>query len=363
MALVLEILLGVAILAAFGVAYMSARAWPIYQVVLVVFLFLTTVAFLYLSARTLATHNSWRNLYNNNAKELARLESDTKLLQEGGPPNDQGVADPKGLRQLRQDLQKLAVDRGGVLWDVTLDEVKDNVAQLTLKSAGHGLTPETVVFVFGATPMAEGGKYLGEFKVAAVGEDATKVQITPNLPLTESQAQRFAAYKGPLTMYTRMPIDDRQLFASLDDATRKGLLPAASLAEFAKTDRTLRDYEQVFREHYVQTSLIKDTINRLTSDIARTVAATDEAQKEAGYRQAEKENLTADLQLFQRERQAIADYQATLAATYQQVLGTLKTTFAANRDMAAALTQQQLQAADAINRRAGDAASPGPQPY
>ena len=50
MALVLEILLGVAILASFGIAYFSARTWRIYQVLLAEFLFLALVGFFWLSA-------------------------------------------------------------------------------------------------------------------------------------------------------------------------------------------------------------------------------------------------------------------------------------------------------------------------
>ena len=62
MDLILPIVLGVLILASFFVAYMSAKTWQVYQVVLVVFIFLGTVAFFYLGARTLATHKAWGEL-------------------------------------------------------------------------------------------------------------------------------------------------------------------------------------------------------------------------------------------------------------------------------------------------------------
>ncbi len=360
MALVLEILLGVAILASFVVAYMSARTWQIYQVVLVELLFLSAVGFFYLSARTLATHNAWRSVVNREKANLEQLQTDTKIIQEGGPPNADGVADPPGIRQLRQELKKVAVERGGVIYEVAAAPGDAGALNLTLKSAGHGLLPGSIVFAFSETPYQEGGRYLGEFKVTAVDEDATKVQVVSNLPLTESQAARLAAVAGNVTLYMRMPIDDPEFFAALDDATRQGLLPTGSVQEFAQADRTLRDYELYFRQHYVQRTLLNDAIRKLTSNIERIEAATAEAEKEAQYRQEEKTGLASDLQQFEGERDAIAAYQTSLEAAYKQVLDSLKNTYLANRNMAAQLTESQFQAVEAIDRRTDAAASTQP---
>ncbi len=358
MALVLEILLGVAILASFFIAYMSARTWPIYQVVLVAFLFLGTVTFFYLSARTLKTHDSWRKVVNNARAEVERLERDTKLILEGTQPDAEGVIDPKGIRQLQQDMQKLTIDRGGVLYGVPVDGVADGVVQLTLASTDHGLEPGMVTFVFNEVPRAEGGRYLGEFKVTQVGDDTTKVQIAPNLPLTPEQAERLAATTGPLTLYMTMPIDDAAVFSALDDDARGALLPETSRDEFAKPDRALHDYEQYFHEHFVQVSLLNDAINKLNSNIARMTAATAEAEKEVAFRQNEQEKLTADLAQFEKEKQAIATYRDTLAQFHRGVVEKMKTSFVANRQMAAQITASQLRAAQEIDQRTDAAAQP-----
>lgn len=362
MALVLEILLGVAILASFVIAYFSARTWPIYQVLLAEFLFLSLVGFFWLGAKTLAIHKSWRTAVVNSEKELDQLQTQIQETREGGPANEQGQRDPKGIRQLRQELQKLAVDRRGVLYDVTVDSVKDGVVQTTFKSADHGLAAGSVLFAFSQAPFEQGGRYLGEFKVAAVGDDATKVQLTANLPLDEAQSQRLAKATGAITLYTTMPIDDTALFAALDEPTRQKLLPPASLAAYADAKRQLRDYEQTFHEHYVQRSLLNDAISKLSSNIQRIEAATKEAEKEAGYRQTEKDNLTADLAMFKKELQAISSYQNSLAGLYQQLREAMKTTYAANRRMVANLTAQQFQAADAIDRQADAVGAGAPQP-
>ncbi len=355
MALVLEILLGVAILASFGIAYMSARTWPIYQVVLVVFLFLGLVGFFYLSARTLKTHDAWRKLVNRTKADIVRVEQETEVVRNGGEPNAEGVVEPKGIRQLQQDLQKLAMDRGGVIYGVPVDGVTDGVVQLTLASPTHGLAPGMVAFVFSEVPKEEGGRYLGEFKVTEVGDDTTKVQIAPNLPLTPEQSERLAAATGPLTMYMTMPIDDAAKFAKLEDEVRRGLLPESSLDAFSSADRKLYDYEQFFHEHFVQASLLSDAINKLNSNIARMTAATQEAEKEGAFRQGEKDKLTTELAQFEKEKQAIAEYHESLAKTYRQVVETMKSTYVANRQMAARITAAQLRAAQEIDQRANAA--------
>jgi hypothetical protein len=354
MALVLEILLGVAVLASFYVAYMSAKTWQVYQVVLIVFVFLSAVVFFNMAALTLATHRAWRTAVKQRESELASV---TKQIQEiqGDGPVDANVPAPKGIRQLKQELQKLATDRGGVFYDVAVAGVKEGVADLTLKSPEHGLVPGSVLFAFDQAKAEEGGRYQGEFKVVAVGEGekAATVQLTPNLPLTEAQMQRLAASKGPWTLYTTMPIDDAAVFANLDEKTKTALLPPASLSEYAAPDRKLRDYELLFHENYVQRSLLSDGISKVTTNIDRTTADVKEATEEIAYREMEKTSLQADLEKFQYERTQIAAYQKTLEKLFAELRDSLKSTFAKNKQWAAELTAAQWKGAEAINELTG----------
>lgn len=349
MALVLEVILGLVIVASFVVAYMSARTWPIYQVILAEFVFLGAVAFFNLGALTLATHRAWRTLVQQREAELATVEKQKQEIVEGGGQDPNGQPS-KGIKQLKDDLFKLAVDRGGVLYDAAVEGVKDGVVQLTLKSPNHGLSANDVLFAFDQGPFEEGGRYRGEFKVASVGENGA-VQITPNLPLTDAQTQQLGAVKGAWTLYTTMPVDDAALFAKLDEKSRQALLSGESMAEFSNTERPLRDYEYLFHESYVQRSLLADAIAKVKSDLDRTTAAVTEANTEIGYRTTEKTKLAADLERFQFERKAIADYQKSLESLFQQVRESLKATFNTNRQLAAELTAAQLRAADEINQR------------
>jgi hypothetical protein len=356
MALAFEIVLGVLILASFFVAYMSSRTWPIYQVILAEFVFLAAIAFMYLGARTLATHNSWRKLVKDRDAQLADLERQIKETREGGPVDPtSGKATPPGVRQLRDQLHRLAIDRGGVMYDVAVDGVKDGSVQLTLKTPDHGLVANTVLFAFDQGNLDEGGRYRGEFKVTTAAENSPAIQVVPNLPLSEAQAKALAATKGPWTLYTTMPIDDAGLFAAMDEATRTALVPKDHLAEYAKADRTLRDYEQFFHASFVQRSLLADGIAKLASNIARTESDVKEATGEIAYRQTEMANLQGDLEKFQHEQQAIATYSQTLSRQYEQLRESLKATFVSARGRAAELTTEQLRAAAEIDQRSAAA--------
>jgi len=355
MALVLQIILGVMILASFFVAFMSSKRWPIYQAVLVVFLFLGAVAFFYMGARTLAIHKSWGSLVNRLQTELTGLEQQTRQTIDGGttPEGQQ----QKSMRELQQDRARLAVERGTVLYEVAVDGIRDGKVQVTPKSPVHGLVPNTVVFAFDETPLEQGGRFLGEFKVASQIENSPSVELAPNVPLTAQQADRAGASKGPWTLYLKMPIDDPRAFAGADNPARQTLVPAESREEFANADRPLRDYEQFLHDNFVQTSLLTDAISKINSDIQRLTNDTKLTNEEAAFRTQENTRLQSDLAAFKRELAAIVAYEKTLDARFAQVRDTLKATYAKNKQFAAELTATQLKAAAEINALSAPAES------
>jgi hypothetical protein len=354
MGMVLLVILGVAILASFFVAYMSAQNWPIYQAVLVVFIFLGAVVFFYLGVRTLATHKAWRNLVQRRQEELANWESQILPLRGGISPQGQAVEGE--IPRLKNELEKVTNVRGGVYYDVTAD-VKDKVVQLTFKAPEPGLVPNTVLFAFDQKPRSEGGRYLGEFKVVAAPEGNPTVQIAPTLPLSDAQTKQLAAaLPGTWTLYTTMPPDEAAVFAGLDDAARQALLPPQSAADYAREDRELRDYRAFFHDNYVQRALLAETIANTTTKIERTEAATKQTEAEAKFRETEKANLAADLQNFQMEGKAIAAYAKSLEEFLTAVRARLRATYIENRQATMTLVEKQLEAAEQIDRRTTAAA-------
>jgi hypothetical protein len=385
MAYVLLGILGVAIVASFFVAYMSARTWPIYQAVLVVFVFLGGVAFFYLGARTLATHRAWRNLVREQENQLAQLHS--QIVPLVGGVDAQGHNVRGTIAELKHELALLTSARGGVYYDVTAESIKDGVVQLTLTPPAparpapdpnapeqpvpeqpapdqpaeqppfaHGLAPNTVVYAFDRKAFSEGGRYLGEFKVVAAPQDSPAVQVTANLPLTDAQQKRLdAAVKGAWTLYTTMPVDDAAVFSGLDESARSALLGTESAAEYGRADRALRDYQSFFHEHYVQRSLLSATIALTTNNIDRTQAATQEAEKEIAYRETEKTNLQSDLERFQVEVKAIAAYQKSVEDELAKTRAQLRETYIENRRAAAAIARDQFEKVEEINTRSAAA--------
>ena len=88
-------------------------------------------------------------------------------------------------------------------------------------------------------------------------------------------------------------------------------------------------------------------------------AATAEAEKEAAFRQGEKEKLTADLAMFNKEKEAIGQYQQALAKKYTETVEQMKATYVANRRMVSQIAAAQLQAAQEIDARGAAAAAAG----
>ena len=342
-----------------AVAYYSSKTWPIYQVVLVAFLFVASAAFVYLGAMTLTTHKNWQTLVENQKKEVQNLEQQIAPLRGGDGPN--GVPVPGLIPQMKRDLERLVRERGGATFNAKVESVKEGVVQLTLPSTGHGLKPDMPLFVFDEKPFAEGGRYQGQFKVVSVGEESPEVKIAPALPLSAAAAKRLtAAEKGSWTLYTSMPVDNPAVFTSLDEQTRAALLPPQSQAEFANAERMLRDYEFLFHENYVQQSILNDNISKVAGNLQRIESAIKETNNEIAYRGTEKNNLKFDLEKFQYEAKAIGAYQQTLDQFFQQLRESLKSTYANNKQLAANLTASQLKAAEEINQRSGSTKTGAP---
>jgi len=413
MAYVLLGILVLGLLASIYIAVMSSKTWPIYQTVLVVFVFIAAMVFFYLGARTLKTHQAWRESYNRNLAQAEQLES--QILPLAGGVDPQGVSVGGDIPRLKHELSMAVRSRGGgVFYNVKATGLADGVLSVTLappgslppveKPAGvpaepgeegvvedpaaaeaapaeaapaegappagapaegaaaapafaHGLVPNSIVFAFEQKPVSAGGHYLGEFKVTEGAGDNPNIKLAANLPLTEAQTKRLeAAAAETLVLFTTMPPDDAKLFASMEPAQRAALLPAEVAEQYASADRPLRDYLMFFHEDYVQRGLIGDSISQTTSNIQRTEAAAAEAAREAAFRETEKTNLAAELTGFQRESQAIAAYRKSLEDLLSQTRNQLKATYVENRNAAATLTRAQLEAAEEINRRTNLAA-------
>jgi hypothetical protein len=355
MGAILQVLVLVAVLASFALAFFSFKTWRIYNVILVVFIFFGTLVFAYLAARALKTQEVWRTLAMQYETEINKLES---------PPLKGIVSENEQLRteiaETTHQLHKIAVLRGGVWWDVSPQKVGDD-GTLSVSVASpdpHGIAAKHVLYLFEQGRIQDGRRYLGEFSVSTAGDKT--VELAPNLTMSERELQRLKASKGPWTLYAMLPIDIEDAFAGMDDKDLQAMLPKESLPEYLKKDRELRDYEFIFHDNKKQTALVNDTIAKLNNDVARTTEAEAKTQEEVVYRTKEKADLTTDLAKFKFELQTVSTYLKALEKQSQEALAARTAAAQSNQKLAAQLTALQLKLADEINRRTGATASASP---
>ncbi len=135
MAYVLLGILVLGLLASIYIAVMSSKTWPIYQTVLVVFVYIAAGVFFYLGARTLKTHQAWRQLYKNHVAQAAQLEAQVLPLTGGVDPRGNSVAGD--IPRLKHELSMAVQARGGgVFYNVKATGVQDGVLSVTLSPPG-----------------------------------------------------------------------------------------------------------------------------------------------------------------------------------------------------------------------------------
>jgi hypothetical protein len=319
------------------------------------------MAMVYLSARTLKTHQAWRSTYQAWQKALDEVQRENARIQ-GGVEEGAEIVEP-GIDQLQAELHRVVVGRGTVWFNVKVEKIdpQTGIGALTIEyPQPHDIVSKMIVFAFERAPVAEGGKYLGEFKITkGDGKDKT-IEIAPNLPLTDQDRQRLSQAKGPWTLYAVMPVDDAKFYAAMTPDERRILLPGKSperLAEFAKADRPLRDYEYFFHQNSVERELLAATIATTQDNLRRMASAQKKADEDVQFRQGEIVALTADREKFLAEQKAIRAYLETLQKKLVNVRADWQNSLTATIQTARKIQRIQLKAAEEIDRATGERAN------
>ncbi len=364
MGTVLEIFVLLLILASFFLAYMGAKTWRIYQVILAWMVFAASITFFYLGARTLKTHQSWRSAVQSWEKAVDEVQKENSRLREGVESGAE-IVEP-GIEQLTAELHRAVLDRGTVWFSAKVDKIdpQTGVGELTIEEPQpHDIVANMVLFVFEQETAAKGGRYLGEFKVTKGDGIAKTIEIAPNLPLTDQDRQRLRQAKETWALYAIMPVDNGKLFAAMTPEERKELLPGKSpegLEEYASGERTLRDYEYFFHQNSVERELLAKTIATTQENVKRVEAGRQETEKEISFRQGEQVALSADREKFQFEQKAIHTYLESLEKQFDQVEAQWKASFAAAVRAARGIQRIQIKAAEQIDRLTDEQAGLAP---
>lgn len=293
------IALGLLVIFSLVVAYFSAKTWPVAQVVLVTFVFLTGVVLVILASATLKTHQVWRERYNRLERDLEVELAKTDQFMHGDPSS----ADPSAntLPGLRGALERELVDRGRVWRNVRPQGAQQG--QITVDMSGfgdapcigvavedgdlapqpdpeaqqaarpHGITEGMILYAFQETSLGDLGQgpggeerlktlfgdselptrdtqglcrlpthYLGEFQVTAVADNVVRLAAT--LPLDQEQIQQIQAGGGTTwTLSEIMPIDRHDIFEGVTQEQMRAILPQE------RTGLDDQDYSALIEEY------------------------------------------------------------------------------------------------------------------
>jgi hypothetical protein len=347
----------------------------IWNKILVGLIIVASVAFFYIGARALKTHQYWRELAHKHELKIDQVQKDNvKLLD--GKENPNGPSE-MGIRQLRMELNKLLVDRRRV-WFQCSPRAKLNrqegTAEITVTTdqPDPGIAEGTILNVFEEADVRQKGRYLGEFKATKPDEKQKTVVLTPVSRLTPRELKRLAEAKQPWVMYEVMPRDNHDVFASLSDDDKKAMLQelsAESLQEYLKDGqpatkddpkervvddkyvRAIRDYEVLFGAARMKYTLLADQVDAATRDDKLIREALELANQQEEAVKKDVELAKQDLTKFARERDAVATYRTKIQQEVDAAKAAITRLIESNKAMAGQIAKVQLEAARRIDQR------------
>ncbi|MBX9790037.1 MAG: hypothetical protein K2Y37_14055 [Pirellulales bacterium] len=380
----------------------------IYHKILVGFIAVTALVFFYSAMRALKERSKWWAQYNEHQRQLEQVNTNIQKLEGAAGAIDAQVA---SVRQLRHDLAKLMVGRGRV-WsgctpaqpDANTGEVRVTIpvqtavgpvpgaeaglepappaegapAPAPVAAAPLALEPNLVLYVFDERPLAEGGSYLGEFRVASVAE--RQVALTPVGKFSPAEMDRLTkATTGTWSLHDVMPSDNPTLFAAESPELRDerlAILPESVRSEYAKDgqpaeandppdrvvegkyQRPITDFVASFHEFRRQRSLNADLIAADQKDKSYLEKALADSQATVKFRAAEIQQVKAELAQLQRERDAVVAHRKTLDSRLAKARRDVTRLEQENRQLADQFARWQAELAAELDAAAQAAATP-----
>jgi hypothetical protein len=347
-----------------------------------------------LGARALKTHKHWRGQVVQLEKALAtELETTEKLTGE--------------IRQLKLQLHEQVVDRGRAWFRCTPQPTPETqrtgaVAVAVQLPDPHQITLNSVLWVFDELPIQKGGRYLGQFAVTGVDDTSVNVALTPSKRLTQAELQRLvqsAARQGATwALYEIMPIDNHHSLAGLPEDVLRAVLPEQTVDEYildgqlmtlgemkqrglagnvyridaneeiVKVDglpqevgaedergkyvRQLRDYEELFRQHGLDRTMLQEGIARTERNVRYIQEANADATRQFQYRQEERDRLKdTELPKAVRERDLVVAHQKVVEGALAALQASIQETIDKNLALAGEIARIQREATRIIDER------------
>jgi len=385
MTLIVQIVLGLAILVGLVTIIMSSKNWHWSQLVLVLFIFFSAIGVLFLGAEVLRIHKNLR-------AGIPRLESQITSVEQQIADLRDGTGDTPGIMELEHQLGILSRERGRV-WRGVLPagqvSPQGQVAVKIEKPQPHGLEQDAIIYAFQAgepnlSDPAAGAEFLGEFRVSEVSDDG----VTLDPVLLIHNVQRIAEADGPWSLYETMPIDRHRLFAAFTPEQLQNMLPAASVEEYVRHgtpaepdddqwhvigldengqrvgpenmdqavkklyDRTLRDYAFLFGELAVEKVETIAKAAAIAQDIEKLKIALASAEETGQFRQQQIDATNKDLSAMKADLAAIQEHRDAVVSQLEHFRDSITAYREANTALARQLTEQQMGMVRYINQSA-----------
>jgi hypothetical protein len=287
----------------------------------------------YLGARTLKTHQYWRELAIKHQRKIDDLQRQNRTLIDGG--GGQGEQAQLGIRQRRIELSKLLLDRRRV-WTqcdpkvaVSRDKGTAEVSVTLEQPNPHGIAKNTILYGFeeaDANAKEKKGRYLGEFKVTKADEKAKTVTLEPTLPLNPRELERLATAQKPWNLYEVLPHNDPD-------------------------SGPVHDYQVLLTALNAQRTLLIDQIEATTRDKKLVDDALAQAQQQEEGAKQDVDTAKEEAKRVGRQRDAVATYRKTLEHELEAVKADIARLMEQNKAMAGQIAKQQWEATRRIDER------------
>lgn len=367
----------------------------IWNKVLLGLIFVTSLAFMYMAARTLQTHKTWREAAQRQERQLEDLEE--QIEEAIHATTEQNVIAEMGIEQLRQELFAILIDRGRVWNNCEPEQIDADTGAVRVKTdfpdednlpGRHGIHEKTVLHVFEEAdveaPLNEaGGRYLGEFRVTEVADGL--VGMEPSMRMDQRELERLAESRGPWSLYEVLPYDSHKIVRKMDKDYLRRVMPETVVNEYlfdgepmtvVKAEelglegrivnekgeevadgeegvyvRNLRNYSTLFKAFHHERTLWYDQRDSAEGDKQYAEAAAADAERQVEFREEEVAGLKGDLAQLQRELEAVVGHRKAVEAKLAELGQSAAELVANNRSIASQIAQVQMEAQRRIDER------------
>ncbi len=335
---------------------------------------LVSLAFFYMAARTLKTHQAWRSTANAYEKALQQARQEQERLAEGGEVDGQFR---RGLRQVRLALDMAMRERGRV-WKALpsgrpTPQGPDGSFEVLVKvdAPERQITVKMILYVFEEELAIRGGKYLGEFKVEGVDEAQKQITLKPTRRMEKAEYDRVVASNTGWFLYERLPLDSRDLFAGMTETELREVLPESVLPEFLKDGKPWEqgdpedcldpktklyvrqpvDFERALAFEYIRHSKLVDQNRCATTNLQTVTNALTTAEADQKRHEKEVADTKAELAKLESERKALETHLGEVVQRLAETEKKIAASIAQIQSMVGEIARIQLEATRKINER------------